>query len=229
MFHYWKNSPHRCTILLAALLLLIIAFPLAVTHERDAPLFVVVMSVVMVGGVVAISDSRRHFYLAMALGLPAIATSWIEHTLEQPYLQAISPVTNALFFSLLIFLLLRYVLEARRVNRDVIAAAIAVYILIGLAFACTYDAIDRFETLTDASASFPNPSNHTIGSQMRLSILVYYSFVTMTTVGYGDIVPVSPLARSLAILEGICGVMFMAILIARLVSMYQPRRDAGDE
>ena len=116
--------------------------------------------------------------------------------------------------ALLTAFILRLVFREGPITGDRIRGAIAVYILLGVLWSLAYQLLDR---LAPGSFHFAETARPTLG---RLSHrLVYYSFVTLTTVGYGDITPVHPLARSLAAGEALVGQLYPAILIARLVSL----------
>jgi hypothetical protein len=109
---------------------------------------------------------------------------------------------------------LREALRAGAVTHDRVYAASSVYLLAGLAFALVYHALDRIQPgallVTHAAP----------GAPLDRETAVYFSFVTLATLGYGDVVPVAPIARSLAIAEAVGAQLFIAILIARLVSLY---------
>jgi hypothetical protein len=104
---------------------------------------------------------------------------------------------------------------------DLIYATICVYLLIGVAWAYVYSVL---ENIFPGSFNFPlnllqaNPSLNE--GRKHLTLLFYYSFVTLTTLGYGDITPVTPPAQSLSTLEAIMGQFYIAILVARLVGIY---------
>jgi hypothetical protein len=102
-----------------------------------------------------------------------------------------------------------------------IQGAIAVYLLLGLAWAHTYDLIEYLS---------PGAFTGTITDSARFSSWMYFSFVTLATLGYGDITPMHPVARSLAVAEAITGQLYLAILIARLVSqeLYYRASKEGD-
>ncbi len=103
----------------------------------------------------------------------------------------------------------------RKVTIDTIVGGISVFILIGTLWFLFFETIYLL-----------NPEAFTASAGTIDSFdLLYFSFTTVTTVGYGDIVPVSPLAKALANLEGICGVMYPAVLIGRLVGIYNPEAE----
>jgi hypothetical protein len=110
--------------------------------------------------------------------------------------------------------LLRFVLRAPSVNVEVLCASIAAYLMLGLMWAAAYWLVDQ---LTPGGAF----SFNTKGPQsMKGFTGFYFSFITLTTVGYGDITPVSRAARWLASMEAMTGSLYVAVLIARLVSLY---------
>ncbi len=108
---------------------------------------------------------------------------------------------------------LRSVVKAETVTRDVISGAVAVYVLLGVAWAVIYVLI---EGLVPGSFAVEEVGKGTIWDQ-----LLYFSFATLTTLGYGDISPLSPVARIWAVFEAICGTFFLAVLVSRLVGLYR--------
>ena len=118
---------------------------------------------------------------------------------------------------------LRFILRAPRVTGQVLEAGISTYLVFGLLWTLAYMMVGRL--IPDAFA-FSAP-----GQSMNGANALYYSFVTLTTMGYGDILPVSRVARMLAITEATTGVLYMSVLIARLVGMYStvtPIEDKSD-
>lgn len=112
--------------------------------------------------------------------------------------------------------LLAYVLGDEVITLDELFAIAGVYVLLGLFWASAYAIV----ILYDPNAIFINPSNNTDGVT-GFGDLVYYSLTTLTSTGYGEITPVSPAARALAMLQQIVGVLFVAILISRLTNLYR--------
>jgi len=117
--------------------------------------------------------------------------------------------------------MLRYVLTTRRVNLDMIFGAVLAYLLIGIGFALFYTIILRLDPQV---FSFAKPM--VFGGDATLpSRMIYFSFVTMATLGYGDIAPVTPFLQILAALEAVIGQFYIAIVIAWLVSRHLAERD----
>jgi ion channel len=156
-------------------------------------------------------------YLAIALCLPAIGALALDAAEpEHPALRALL-VFSSFFFALTIVRVMQRVLGLSSVTEDSLYGAGSVYLLIGLAWSTIYYVIWKnspvafFFDATRAHAATGWPD------------FVYFSFTTLATVGFGDIVPVLPLVRSMVILEVITGVFFVAVIISKLVSLYRFR------
>jgi Ion channel. len=113
-------------------------------------------------------------------------------------------------------LILRFVMQAKRVDNDVVFAALSVYLLFGLIFGFIYFIIE---------GAWPGSLVHNVASAsleggIRLSQTIYFSFVTLATLGYGDIIPANDIIRSLAIIQTMCGQVYLVVLVARLVTLY---------
>lgn len=121
-----------------------------------------------------------------------------------------------LFFLLSAIVIFRYVLRARRVTSNTIWAALCVYVFMGLLWAFVYAILAYVNPAAFSSASELFVARGGLG----VSTFNYFSFVTLTTLGYGDITPVSEAARSLSSLEAITGQVYLTVLVARLVGMH---------
>lgn len=127
-----------------------------------------------------------------------------------------SDILRAVLLLICVVLILCYVLKSHEVTLDTIFGALIAYFLIALIFSCIYQAIAVFEP-----ANFSIPEGTVAGQSIPLKArLNYFSFITIATVGYGDIVPRLPASQTLAILEAVIGQFYMAGLIAWLVSAY---------
>lgn len=116
----------------------------------------------------------------------------------------------------------RYALGSEEVDTDHICAALSVYMLAGFFFGITYWTMDKH-----LPGSFTLPASSRETSHLDLQTAVYFSFITIATVGYGDITPVSPVARGLVIAQAVLGQFYMVVLVARLVSVYSQKRSAS--
>ena len=168
-------------------------------------------------GILITSDSRAH--IAWSIG---IAVIWLVMTV----LYALDPASFwkaqvssfilIVFHTTIIIVLMRYIFTAEQVTADIIYAACAVYFLLSFFFVPVYGMLE---------AAIPGSFvDNTLGNAVQWQQFVYYSLVTLSTAGYGDILPANPWARMLAGLEATVGVLYVAILVARLVSLYEVRR-----
>ena len=140
------------------------------------------------------------------------------------WLTLAAPLFAALFFLDLIGTISRGLLfEQTRVTAETLWAAINIYLLLGLFFAFLYSAM-----LAGWPHAFAGGILDSSGARVTRS-MVYYSFVTMTTLGYGDITPKIHAAATLAYVQALIGQLYVAILIARLVSMYNAQSEKNEE
>jgi hypothetical protein len=107
---------------------------------------------------------------------------------------------------------LRFAMRGTKVDTEHLLAALSAYLLAGLYFGLLYWALEQIHPGTVAGSNFSRTG------------AIYYSFVTLATIGYGDIVPRTDVARGIAILEGVGGQLFLAVLVARLLSLYTGSR-----
>jgi hypothetical protein len=179
--------------------------------------------IVLVARVARANGESRVFRLALAtavmsVALRAVSTGAVWQSLGGFGLA--QRLVTALGFTYVVIALLRRVLEAGPVDAEKLFGAVAAYLMIGLAFASVYEAIAHWKP---AAFTFPN------GDAADTDGLFYFSLVTLSTVGYGDVVPNLPEARVLAVLEAILGQLYLAILMARLVGLHLNQSNTGLE
>lgn len=163
----------------------------------------------------AYSSSRNQLLLAALIGLalPAVFYVWAkDYFMEVQRLAVLGGTCNTAFFAVLTVSILNHIFRKRDVSVDVIAGAIVVYLLLAVMWSQIYFVL---ETLRPGSFALANETG-----PATLALLRYFSIVTITTVGYGDIVPVSAAARAFANLEAIVGQLYLVIQVAWLVGMH---------
>ena len=202
----------RYAILFYTLLLTMVAAPLLTAFERTGALIELFLAASLLAGVMPVSTTKGRGSLLMlvsAVGLARLATAWFDHPI-------LSAVTLGLWTLIAMFAAagaLRFAMRARAVDAEHLYAALSAYLLAGIFFGISYWVLEQIAPRTFT----------TTGDFSRVSA-IYFSFVTLATLGYGDIVPRSDVARGLAILEGVGGQLFLAVLVARLVSLYSKQR-----
>ena len=204
------------SIFLGAVVLFVVAMPFGQYLADPGLLDSVLLSVVLIFGVLAVGGRRASLMLAVTLAIPALVTRWLWHYWPDPFLQGLFLVLGTLLLLQVTTQLLRLIVTAPRVDAEVLAGGVATYLVIGLVWAMLYLVV-----------GFIDPKAYQLASGGALDGFdaLYFSFVTLTTIGYGDIAPVAPVARMLAILEAVMGILFPAVLIARLVTMYTGGED----
>jgi hypothetical protein len=208
---------------LAALVLLFVASPFIEAMRNGAVVESVLATVVVCMGVLAVGGRRQTLVLAVILVLPAVVGNWAQHIWHDRFPGEAVLAARLVFLAFVVARLLVFILRAPKVNSEVLCAGVSVYLLIGLVWSIGYRLVAS--AAPDAFAfSVPPSSPH----EMTRFNAFYYSFMTLTTVGYGDITPVSPVARMLAVMEAMSGTLFVGVLIARLVSLYSAAGPAAE-
>jgi len=179
------------------------------------------LSLVMVFGVISMSHHPAIRVFAGIVACFAIVLRWMMHLLPSPLIFKLGSLSALIFLILLTLVLLYKVFkESGKVTVDKIKGAIAVYLLFGLTWSILYGLLEQI--LPNA---FNLPGIADISSADRQQMLTYFSFVTLTTVGYGDITPTHEITRMFAIMEALCGQLYPATLLARLVSLEVMHRE----
>ena len=153
------------------------------------------------------------------LGIPVLVGRWLpQYSTDIRMFLAIDILTAA-FLLYITIIILSQVLSARRVTLDTIAGAMCSYCLIGLAWAFVYRAMFVANPHAFVLSSFAHIFENNSQSEPQLMNFAYYSFATLTTTGFGDVTPAVGVSRAISVLEAVAGQFFLAILIARLVSL----------
>jgi hypothetical protein len=172
-------------------------------------------TLMLLSGLYAFSQDRNFLRFTMIFFLFAIAVNWVDFIYPRmERIDTIRSLISALVLALLLIMTLRSILQARSISLNVIFASICGYILIGF--------LGAFLML---GISVLYPGSYNLSGNINTVDAIYYSFVTMTTLGYGDMLPLSAQSKSLAILLSILGPMYVAILIAMLVGKYSSKPD----
>ncbi len=207
-----KSRRFSAVELLIALALLFFFFPFVEEVKGGDLIVSLLLSLVLLSGVLAVSDRKGVLLIALVLAIPAIAGRWINHFRPDLVRPAVFLTAALVLTAFVVVNLLRFVWRAPSVNIEVLCASISAYLMLGLMWTMAYWLVDQ---LTPGAFAFnvgPRSMNGFNG--------FYFSFITLSTVGYGDITPVSRIARWLAAMEAMTGLLYVAILISRLVGLY---------
>ena len=181
------------------------------------PVTLVLFSLVLMIGVAATSRRRITVWIALTLSIPAVGLRWAP-SLGFGYADMIAHTAALLLMILTTTSILLVVLNQRRVTQDTLYGSVCAYLLMGIAWSIVYAILE-----SHAPGSFVQNNEtlvlETSAKEGLSDRLFYYSLVTMTTLGYGDITPATALARRLSVIEAIMGQLYVAILVARLVAL----------
>lgn len=185
-----------------------------------------VFTLLMIAAIQASSAHVRDVRRAAALALPTLALMWIADG-STPLLVALAAGAAAVFLGFVTSRILGFILRARIVDAEVILAALCVYLLLGIIWTELYVAVAAADPAAFAHPPFAAVGDGAVHPVRRT--LGYFSFVTLTTLGYGDVTPVSGAARGLAVLEAIFGQLYLVTMIARLVALQvETERETAD-
>jgi Zn-dependent protease with chaperone function len=216
----WATDIALTTLLIFLLIYIFLLFPTGQIGSVRvlANLF---FSLILITGAIAATRNRVFRLLVLSWGLLAFVFLWVRHLFPHQALIFLTTCLSLFFLVLLALLILGQAFREGPTTSHRITGAVAVYLLLGLIWSLAYYLVAL--PIPEAFA-VQGPFTRGDGEALQ-SHLIYFSFVTLTTLGYGDIVAVHPMARMLAILQGVTGQLFPAILIARLVSLHvQTRR-----
>jgi hypothetical protein len=166
-------------------------------------------SIVFFLGVYAVGRNKRTLITLIILGLPWFLSEW-----------AFTKSSKTIFTSMLFFIfvtatILEHILRTEEVTTDTLYGAVCVYLLLGIMWASIYGFLEYITP----GAVFKG-SDGDINTKLTTNELIYYSYSTLATIGYGDITSVTPVGRILSVLEAVFGQLYIALLVARLISIY---------
>ena len=201
--------------LLIALALLLFLAPFVEEIKGGELIVSALFSLVLISAVLAVANHQRTLIIALLLAIPAVAGRWFNHLHPHLIPPEIFLVTGIGLIAFVVANLLRFVLRAASVDTEVLCASISAYLMLGLIWTMAYWLVEQ---LTPGAFAF----NTTTGTKESMEGFnaFYFSFITLSTVGYGDITPISKVARMLAAMEAMTGLLYVAVLIARLVGLY---------
>jgi hypothetical protein len=203
----------RCFYLFAALLLLLITIPFLEDTPRGLVTLNFINALVLIAALAAVARSHICLVIGALLAAPAIVFQILSFIGFEPRYLALSRAFGAGFYFITVGYLLGYVLRRETFTTDKLYGAAAAFLMLGVLWSYFYALVLSFY-----------PGALSVGGtpikESAVSELVYFSFTVLTSTGFGDITPVHPVVRMLCTLEQVAGVLYLAILIARLASAY---------
>ena len=209
------ERPPRFRLLLLGLVGSLVAEPLLTLIPGTGHVISYLSFVVFGAAVVDLHFNRTLFRSALVFVTLAIAIRVGLELLDLDSLLVGSHVLATIFFAFTLVIVSWAVMRPGRMNTDRLIGAVSVYLLVGIVFAHGFGIV----VLIDPQALSLSPDDIEVLRAGNLEPATYFSFVTLTTLGYGDILPVSSAARALAWMEAVIGQLYVAVTIARLVSL----------
>ena len=173
-------------------------------------------SIIFAATIYAASQKRYHIIIAVILLIPTLLAVWTEDVPVNNTLLTIGYICGLMVFAFAVISILIYIFSEQVVTRQTISAAVVVYLLLALMWTFIYRLIENLYP-----ASFAVAQSKLLDAE---NIYLYFSLVTITTLGYGDITPVGRQAASLAVLEAITGQIYLVVVVAWFVGMYVSRK-----
>jgi len=195
--------------------LLFVTAPLVEDLPNGDLIELIPLTLVMIFAVLAVGGKRRTLITAVVLLTPALSARWVNYLRPDLLSPAIASGFGVAFFAYVAAQLIRFILRTPRVDANVLCAGVSGFLLLGLAWSPLYLLIYR---LNPAAFNLPVVPGGT--AVLDGFNAFYFSFITLCTVGYGDITPVSRGAKMVAVLEAVTGLFYIAMLISRLVSIH---------
>jgi len=205
----------RFLFLLISIFSLLIISPIIRNFIELNLLVDIFSTTILLSGIYAASRKKITFRVAIILAIPMLLSTWTGAAIQWRSLMLINDFFSAIFIGFTALVIFSYLIQIQKISTDAIYGAVVVYLLIGVLWAFLYSFL---EILQPGSFQLSRLSSELV--EERRFVLFYYSFVTLTTLGYGDITPMSPIAASLAIVEAIFGQVYLAVMIARIVGIH---------
>jgi voltage-gated potassium channel len=205
--------------LLISLVLFIVLYSLSTRSLAEQLVLDLILLGMLVSIAVLVRQTRRSLIISLVLGIPWVLFTFVDlFIVVDRHLYVATAASGVLFLLYINKVILQNVVRSRRITADTISGAIAVYLLLGILWGAGYRLLESI-----SPGSFAGPMGIDPGTGMEIPNYVYFSFTTLTTLGYGDITPVSSAAKAVAVLEAIAGPLYITILISQLVSKYVSR------
>jgi len=201
-------------LLLLAQLLFLAIVPFLVDYPIGRIALDGALSLTLIAGTATLSHNKISLTVAVLFGVPTLAARWLHYVLYRPELYIASLIGATAFFVYNAILVIWFVMRQRHVTAGTIYGALTGYLLLGMSWGAAFLLLEALHP-----GSFNLPEALTPASAHLVVDMISFSFITLTTVGYGEINPATPGARGLSTVEAIFGQFYMAVFVARLIGL----------
>jgi hypothetical protein len=206
------QSKKRFLVLLCLILGLMVIVPILQRFIAIRIFIDIFLTAIFISMVYTFSYNKVHVIAGVFLAIVMLASLWLQYLDPNQWILPVGMLAGVIFVLMVIASIINLILQSEEVCREVIYAAILLYLLAALLWAFIY----TFLELVDP-ASFNIELSRSDG---YLTVFQYYSFVTITTLGYGDITPATEVAKAFSVLEAVIGQLYLVVAVAWLVGMH---------
>ena len=211
-------------ILLICLVLIVVLYSFSAKGLAEQLIFNLIVVALLISVVFILKQTKRSLAVSLILGVPWTVAVFVDlFVVQDRTLYLFTTAAGIPFLLFVTAIVFQHVLRSKRATADTIYGAICVYLLLGIVWAAGYRFLESLNP-----GSFSGPMGIDTETGIEIPSYLYYSFTTLTTLGYGDVTPVSASARSIAILEAVAGPLYITILISQLVSKYVSRKGESE-
>jgi len=205
-------APGRRFGLLLSSLGLLAFLPFVIGPGVAEVLVPVLFAVVLLSALAGVSETRRHVLLGAPFAIVGVLLSISSPFVQARWVEIAAHVALLAFLAVVVVMIIGFVLRARDVDLGIVLGAVCAYLVLAVMWGIGYELLHK---LDPTAFSMPRAAGG-----RGATPLMYFSFVTVTTLGYGDITPASSLARVLSMLEAVVGQLYLVVLVARLVGLH---------
>ena len=208
------HSKERFLILMGLMMALLVLGPILEQLVTIRKLIDIFLTAIILSMLYTITSKKRVFYFGWFLAIIMLLSLWLKYFISFELFATVSMTVGVLFTLLVTSQTLQFIITSKTVTREVVYAAMLVYFLLAQLWAMVYTIVDRVDP-----ASFSLP-----GGQGDFLLFEYYSFVTLTTLGFGDITPLTKIAKAFSVLEAVVGQLYLVVVVAWFVGMLVARK-----
>jgi voltage-gated potassium channel len=220
-FHLGTSLQWDGTLLIAVVFAAFVLPALPMFWQRS--LFRIAYTIIYISAVFSLQKRSRYI---IWLFVATFVIEWFSSLFHLPVILAVAKGANMIFFLAIVGTLIRQIATAREVTPGVIVDSIVGYLLLGMVFSIFIAIILQHDPAAFANAQTESSPDD---SSISISVPLYFGFVTLASLGYGDVVPLKPYARSLATLIAISGQFYMAVIVALLVGKFSAKRNTHEK
>ena len=206
-------------ILLLVSIILFLIVPAFIVNNVFLKFLIVfiLLAILLFQSVLVVFNNKKYAIVGVVFGLLALIASWIAYyyPYEAKILLTLADTLFFLFFLFIIIILISHLIKSKQVEKETIIIASSIYFLLGIIGGFIFEICYHL---------IPNSLNIPSDISLQVSDFVYFSFTTMTTLGYGDITPIVPQTQTIAILLSVIGQLYLTIVVALLIGTYISRK-----